>query len=297
MVTTLMISNAVFFYALQVMRRKLAYYHHLRQNNQHHYQGRKNRALLVHYMYQFLLPRSKMGNSLMASSMAGCINVLLTNPLWVASLRIMESKLPVGDDDSGRDRQTLWNVMDRIVRTEGASQLWNGTCTSLLLVSNPIIQHFLYEQLRAVLLDRRRRRSRPMAGRGMTEASSLSPLEAFAFGALAKTVATVVTYPLQLAQVLLRLQRKTLHSPSLPRSTPACVEDRDPNEVGSAEIAFEGTFDCLCRQYASGGVQALFQGMNAKLLQTVLTAAFTFLTYEQTLYQVGRVYKSFGSKR
>ena len=100
-----------------------------------------------------------MGKSLLASTIAGCINVLLTNPLWVASLRIMESRIPKDDssdfvkvDKHNQQPTTLWNVMNRIVQSEGVSHLWNGTTTSLLLVSNPIIQHFLYEQLRSMRL-------------------------------------------------------------------------------------------------------------------------------------------------
>lgn len=55
--------------------------------------------------------------------------------------------------------------------------------------------------------------------------------------------------------------------------------------------------DCLYQQVLRGGIHALFQGMNAKLLQTVLTAAFTFLTYEQTLVQVAKVYEALGWNR
>lgn len=35
----------------------------------------------------------------------------------------------------------------------------------------------------------------------------MEPIEAFVVGALAKGLATVITYPLQLAQVLMRLQK------------------------------------------------------------------------------------------
>ena len=41
--------------------------------------------------------------------------------------------------------------------------------------------------------------------------------------------------------------------------------------------------DCLVQLYKRRGIQEWFTGMRAKLLQTVLTAAFTFLTYEQIL--------------
>jgi adenine nucleotide transporter 17 len=119
------------------------------------------------------------------------------------------------------------------------------------------------------------------------KSASLTPLEAFVCGALAKALATVLTYPLQLAQTLLRLQRKTVSSQS-PNNNSA--------EPGS-DIYHEGTFDCLYKQFSSAGMRGLFHGMNAKMLQTVLTAAFTFLTYEQTLTRVGRIYDALGSSR
>mmetsp|Transcript_16758 Transcript_16758/g.36182 ORF Transcript_16758/g.36182 Transcript_16758/m.36182 type:complete len:536 (+) Transcript_16758:153-1760(+) len=300
MVTTLMISNAIFFYALQVTRRSLA---SLQQNNRHqqHHKGNHRphfKHMLTYYLYH-ALPKSKMGISLVASSLAGAINVLLSNPLWVASLRIMED-----DKLEQQQQQNLWNVMQKIVRKEGFSHLWNGTCTSLLLVSNPIIQHFIYEQLRLWLLESRRKRSgfrrknvRGGENRHVREgnilslkAATLSPVDALVFGALAKTAATIVTYPLQLAQVLLRLQRKTR------QSSPTSNTNKSQNDSTNV-IAYEGTLDCLYQQFASGGIPALFQGMNAKLLQTVLTSAFTFLTYEQTLIHVGRIYEALGSQR
>jgi len=283
MVTTLTISNAIFFYALQVTRRRLSsfnsnqrYQNHNRRYNQHSY--------ILNLLYH-VLPKSKMGRSLLSSSIAGCINVLLTNPLWVASLRIMESRIEVeGNDDDTiqqQGRPTLWNVMQRIVQSEGISSLWNGTSTSLLLVSNPIIQHFMYEQLRTIILGRRKLRHARQRSDGRKGNLSLSPLEAFLFGAVAKGIATVATYPLQLAQVLLRLQRKKLQS--------------DQQGSNSKDIhdstKYNGTLDCLGKQFSSRGISGLFQGMNAKLLQTVLTSAFTFLTYEQTLSQVGRLYE------
>lgn len=290
MITTLTISNAIFFYALQVTRRRLVslqqqnntnqrYQHHNRRYNQHSY--------ILNLLYH-ILPKSKMGGSLVASTIAGCINVLLTNPLWVASLRIMESRIPsveVVEDNDGNTLQqqahqkpTLWNVMQRIIQSEGISSLWNGTSTSLLLVSNPIIQHFMYEQLRTIILGRRQQRARQRVD---GKALSLSPIEAFLFGAVAKAIATLATYPLQLAQVLLRLQRKKLQSDQ---------QGSNSKDIHDTTI-YNGTLDCLGKQFSSRGVSGLFQGMNAKLLQTVLTSAFTFLTYEQTLIQVGRFYE------
>jgi len=298
-VTTLTISNAIFFYALQVTRRSLT---SVRQQD-----SRPIEEKHQHSSQRFLnciLPKSKMGNSLIASSLAGAINVFLTNPLWVASLRIMESKMPE-DNNQLEKQKSLLRVMHQIANDEGISRLWNGTRTSLLLVANPIIQHFIYEQLRLLLMDSRRRRigvrgnsnkgRRRNSRDGNAHSQALSPIEAFAFGALAKLVATVLTYPLQLAQVLLRLQRKKnqLSQPSHANGS----QHRDPTKDGIGESYYEGTLDCLYKQFSRGGLPALFKGMKAKLLQTVMTAAFTFLTNEQTLMQAARIYENLGPKR
>lgn len=283
-VTTLTISNAIFFYALNLFKTRLASMHHRQQGRRYHHLNAQR--LLIYFL-------SKTGNSLLASIIAGCINVIITNPLWVASLRIMESK-PSDTKNNDLQRQNLWNVMYKIFQNEGGLSLWNGTSTSLLLVSNPIIQHFMYEQLRVWMLGKRREltRLRRNDGRNVNiqMAASLSLVEAFIFGALAKTVATVATYPLQLAQVLIRLQKK---QQPLSNTTDGDQNDSNNNSSSSGERSnyYAGTFACLYQQFSSGGIQALFQGMNAKLLQTVLTAAFTFLTYEQTLILVGQVYK------
>jgi adenine nucleotide transporter 17 len=200
-VITLATSSFVFFYAHQMLQNVL-----VRRNSQ-------KTALL----------------SLLGSSLAGMLNVFITNPMWVANLRIIKgSKL------------SLWQEIATIAKTEGWKSLWNGTGTSLLLVSNPVLQFFVYEQIKASRLKK-------------NATATLSPMEAFCVGALAKGIATIATYPLQLAQVLLRLQKGV------------------------------GTYDCLKKQFDQGGVKGLYTGMNAKLLQTVLTAAFTFLTYEQIL--------------
>jgi len=121
------------------------------------------------------------------------------------------------------------------------------------LVSNPVIQFFCYEQFKKARLSKHSQ-----------DGNSLSPAEAFLTGALAKGIATVTTYPLQLTQSVLRLQR----------TSEDCQEST------------KGTWDCLVRIYKRDGLEGLFSGMRAKLLQTVLTAAFTFLTYEQILRAV-----------
>jgi len=261
-VSTLAISNFVFFYALQVTKRYIV------SGNRHG---------------QNLLRESTVNTkirSLLSSSIAGVFNVLVTNPLWVANLRIVQEGMPtknIGHRSRGmRKEPTLSAVMRDIIKKEGFGQLWSGTWASLVLVSNPAIQFFLYEQLKIYLVSSRFKRRRETGALGLL---SLSAVEAFVVGAVAKGVATIITYPLQLAQVLLRLQK-----------------NQDANGIegnsGSNSRGYTGTLDCIIQLSRNGGLQNLFSGMSAKLLQTVLTAAFTFLTYEQIVAAVQRTYMS-----
>lgn len=224
LVATLAVSNFVFFYVNEMMKRLI------------------------------FLPTSTFSNqrssnsyrSLIASCLAGICNVFITNPLWVANLRIV-----TGESKSSKLIPEMMNV----ARTNGVSHLWSGTGASLLLVSNPVLQFFLYEELKVLQL--------------RAADASLAPLQAFVAGAVAKAVATVVTYPLQVTQTVLRMQQSS--------ETERCDEEHDHHH----HQQYSGTWDCLVKVYGRDGAAGLFTGMRAKLLQTVLTAAFTFLTYEQ----------------
>ena len=251
---TLALSNFIFFYTLQTSKGLVSDY-------------RKRKATTP--------TSSRNGASLLASTIAGVINVLLTNPFWVANLRIVQSK---------KATSGLFATMYKIFQTEGISHLWNGTCASLLLVSNPAMQYYIYEYAKFELVQRRRRNvlnGATMVGKAVT-GNNLRPVEAFMVGALSKAFATVVTYPLQLAQVLLRLQKG---------------EEKELDAVNSCDESskpalYSGTLDCMMQLYKEGGFAALYTGMNAKLLQTILTAALTFLTYEQILTIVAKSYSS-----
>lgn len=78
-------------------------------------------------------------------------------------------------------------------RQEGVTSLWNGTVPSLMLVSNPAIQFMTYEAIK--------RRLHALHGD-----QNLSGLIYFFVGAVAKAVATMITYPLQLVQTKLRVR-------------------------------------------------------------------------------------------
>ena len=283
-VATLALSNFIFFYALQACKQILATH--------------KQNLVLAESAYQ----------SLLATSLAGVANVLLTNPLWVVNLRLVQ-----GDDqgshgeydDNGTAAKRglgFFDILKDIATREGVEQLWSGTGASLLLVSNPAIQLFIYEQGKTHLLQHHtfsflnpwriwkaiRWDAWDISPSSITS-TNLNPLEAFLLGAISKGIATVLTYPLQLAQVVVRLQRDIRNTSAAQQTLvqnkngPKSQDENYHNLISQHSKRFRGTWDCIFQLYRKGGLQALYTGMDAKLLLNILSAAFTFLTYEQIL--------------
>nr|XP_046270572.1 peroxisomal membrane protein PMP34 [Scatophagus argus] len=182
---------------------------------------------------------------------AGIVNVLVTTPLWVVNTRLkLQGSNFRNTDIRPTNYAGIQDAFGQIIRNEGVGALWNGTFPSLLLVLNPAIQFMIYEGLKRQL-----RRGVPR---------ELSSAEIFVIGAVAKAVATTVTYPLQTIQSLLRFGQ--------------FGESTDKSKVLSSLRTIKCVLVNRVRKY---GVLGLFKGLEAKLLQTVLTAALMLLLYEK----------------
>jgi len=85
----------------------------------------------------------------------------------------------------------------------------------------------------------------------------LSAFEYFIVGAIAKAIATILSYPFQVAQSKQRSGRS------------------------SGEAKKQSMFQLLAAIFRENGVRGLYKGLEAKMLQTVFTAALMFVTYEK----------------
>ncbi|XP_066452283.1 peroxisomal membrane protein PMP34 isoform X2 [Eleutherodactylus coqui] len=192
---------------------------------------------------------STTGKDLMIGFVAGVVNVLLTTPLWVVNTRLKLQGAKFRNDDIKPTTYTgISDAFQKILQKEGVLALWNGTLPSLLLVFNPAIQFMFYEGLKRQLL---------------SQQEELSSLQVFVIGAVAKAIATTVTYPLQTVQSVLRFGHEKLNP-----------EKRILGNLFSI-------IHLLKQRIRRLGFLGLYKGLEAKLLQTVLTAALMFLVYEK----------------
>ncbi|XP_021904062.1 peroxisomal nicotinamide adenine dinucleotide carrier [Carica papaya] len=126
-----------------------------------------------------------MFSSLVVAALAGCVNVLLTNPIW-GSCYTHARKTSI-DIQEVYDEAGLWGF-------------WKGVFPTLIMVSNPSIQFMLYETMLKKLKKRTLEKKR---------SGEITALEIFLLGALAKLGATIVTYPLLVVKARLQAKQVT----------------------------------------------------------------------------------------
>jgi len=187
------------------------------------------------------------GANLGIASAAGLVNVLVTIPIWVVQTRMAVPST------SHAHYKSIFDAIEQICKKEGVSALFRGLVPSLILVTNPSIQHTLYEQLSHRLKKR-------LGRRGL----ELTAFHQFIVGAVAKAIATFVTYPYQ---VVKSRQQVSLQG----------EDDRTSSQV-------------IAQMYRDEGMYSFYQGITAKLSQTVLNAAFLFVAYEKILAIIIRWY-------
>ncbi|KAF8396896.1 hypothetical protein HHK36_018531 [Tetracentron sinense] len=209
-----------------------------------------------------------MFSSLVVAALSGCLNVLLTNPIWVIVTRMQThtkvSKKPqpglnllVAPDETILAALEpppfgTSHAVQEVYGEAGVWGFWKGVFPTLVMVSNPSIQFMLYETLLKKL--KARRASSKKGDNGITA------LETFLLGALAKLGATVVTYPLLVVKS--RLQAKQITG-------------------GDKMHHYKGTFDAIKKMIHHEGLYGFYKGMSTKIFQSVLAAAVLFMIKEE----------------
>lgn len=122
--------------------------------------------------------------------------------------------------------------------TNRSLSMWKGIVPSLLLCSNPSIQYTVFELLKTKVTDGR-------------SDKLLNLREAFLTGLVAKLIATIATYPLIQAKVMLMVT----HQNSL---------------LGS-----------MVRQYKQNGIAGLYKGCNLQMAHTILKSALLMMIREK----------------
>lgn len=219
---------------------------------------------------------------LVVAALAGSLNVLLTNPIWVlvtrmqthtqAERKILEAKRETLLKEASQNVLTVSSLEANLAELDsskphpygtllaarevynesGVTGFWKGVIPSLIMVSNPSIQFMIIESLSKQLRTKRAAKKKGV--------QNITALEVFVIGAFAKLGATVCTYPLLVVKS--RLQAKQEIS-------------------GNVSLRYSGTVDAIIKMIRHEGFRSFYQGMRTKIVQSVFAASVLFMVKEE----------------
>ncbi|PPD81810.1 hypothetical protein GOBAR_DD21261 [Gossypium barbadense] len=193
-------------------------------------------------------------SSLIVAALSGCVNVLLTNPIWVVVTRMQTHTNILKKDHSNRLatpalEETVLSAIEpfsialiqEVYDEAGFWGFWKGVFPTLIM------------ETMLKKLKKQRSLSNP-------DNNGVTALEIFLLGALAKLGATVVTYPLNVVKA--RLQAKQV-------------------ATGDRRHQYKGTMDAILKMIRYEGFYGFYKGMSTKIVQSVLAAAVLFMIKEE----------------
>ncbi|CAF1808104.1 BnaC04g05390D [Brassica napus] len=206
-----------------------------------------------------------MFSSLLVAALAGSVNVLMTNPIWVIVTRMQtHKKMPKGlqtvPEPPSADVEALvpaeprpygtFNTIREIFDEAGVTGFWKGVIPTLIMVCNPAMQFMLYETMLSKLKKKR----------ALKSSTNVTALETFLLGAVAKLGATVTTYPLLVVKSRLQAKQVT---------------------TGDKRQHYQGTLDAILKMIRYEGLHGFYKGMSTKIVQSVFAAAVLFMIKEE----------------
>lgn len=206
--------------------------------------------VLFHRRCGTVLPAGSIPNALLSGFIAGVVGNTITNPIWMIRTRM---QLQANTDMGQVVYHNYYDVVRNIYQQEGISGFYRGLQASYWGCTEGAVQFIIYEQLKTKLLHRRNEQLRKQH---LPETTELTNGMYFWSAALAKMIASITTYPHEVARTRLREQsRMGLYKYSSMWQTIRTVAQEE-------------------------GRVGLYSGMGVHLLKVVPNSALMFLTYE-----------------
>ncbi|KAG2278588.1 hypothetical protein Bca52824_061143 [Brassica carinata] len=145
--------------------------------------------------------------------------------------------------------------------TEGTwGDAYDGMGITLLLTPNPAIQYTAFDQLKQNLVEKRKAKANKDSSPVV-----ISSFMAFLLGAISKSAATVITYPLIRCKVMIQ-----------------AADDTKDNEAKKPRERIKKTIPgVIYAIWEKEGVLGFFKGLQAQILKTVLSSALLLMIKEK----------------
>ncbi len=209
--------------------------------------------------------------NLLLASLAGVVNILITMPLDTIVTRLQVA--PRGQRPSFQEmvrilweeqqqqqqqqrpasqKQALLQILRRL------SRFWHGLLPALLLTSNPAINYAAYDAMKALI---------PLS----PQRKHHNVKETFLIGMLSKFLATILTYPLIRAKVMMMSEGKGDRKGGNDEEPGVSLMTLSPSLMRAQER--KGLGSILRQLVKEGGVRELYVGLDGQIINTALKNA------------------------
>jgi len=213
---------------------------------------------------------------LVVGAVAGACARAFTTPIANVVTRKQTASLVQTSDESAGDR-SFRDVLAEIREEKGVVGLWAGYSAALVLTLNPSITFFLQQMLTKSFVPRQ-------------DWDDPAPGVTFALAAFSKAVATVVTYPFQIAKTRMQLsppaEKEEEKKDDEEEEDLICMEDnvekaeetpKKPVAKVARSLADETIFATVARIGKNEGAKALYDGMSSELLKAFFSHGITMV--------------------
>ena len=181
------------------------------------------------------------------------------------------------NNEKVHENQLSTNQNRSISSLQNIFELWNGITPALLLCSNPSINFTVYDVVKEHVLSYKRNRLH------MSKSSSgkITMMEAFCIGLIAKFAATVATYPLIRAKVMLMVAKKKYQKKEVLAHKSSSFDSAHRNKNSSKKSEMASMIQILCHIYTKDGIKGLYKGCGLQLIHTMLKSALLMMVRER----------------
>lgn len=234
--------------------------------------GLKN--FVYFYLYDFInaIAKSRVRLTtpvkLLLGYVAGVGTTLTTMPLELLATRVQA------------DGRETFVVLREILAKEGMSGLFKGLIPNIILCINPAIQNTCFDNLKLQLL-RIKSQANP------NRPPSMTSLQGFVLGVIAKALASTITHPLVRYKTMIQAGKK-------PTAPPDAIDNRDANSSDMIRSLSKMSLKVDKRQKEQSLLQRfmqLYRGLGSTLLKSSLQAGLLYMTKDQVSAIIIRLFK------
>ena len=212
-------------------------------------------------VYTFFTGNGQMGASI--NLLLGCIAEWAHLPITLP-LDCWTTEIQTGDNGNKGPLAILCTMLSE---GDGIRGMYKGIQAYTILCLKPAIQYTVFEQVKRIMLVKKRLSKGKNSGKNE---DTLTAMEAFLLGMVARTVATICTFPYLRAKVVLQSKKKAEGATNQKISIPSMI----------------------AKMYMSGGLGECFQGLGPELTRGVFSAALMMMMKEKIALVVRKALKA-----